>query len=212
MIRTNYSFHRRDYKPTLWVKKGAMDFGKGTSRPDIAGRLKDMTKDPHNALHPSPSKAPAGTPGPGSYNLSGGGGGIVHQQRPGPARKKNAVFSSKVARLKERIRKESQGPSPQTYNIPSTLKVADRPDAVQCFGTSSDRYAPVLLPFCGGSGSQGCCRGETPRTPPAAGEGARAKQFGLALGRPSSDPHPPPTGSRPARAARARPPAATACP
>ena len=35
---------------------------------------------------------------------------------------------------------ELLGPSPTSYNIPSTLKIQERPDHVQCFGTSSNRF------------------------------------------------------------------------
>ena len=80
-----------------------------------------------------------GVPGPGSYNL--GGKGEVKAARPVQPRKKNAVFESKVNRLKVKRRNEALGPSPQSYVIPSTLKVAGKPDNVQCFGTSSDRFA-----------------------------------------------------------------------
>ena len=35
---------------------------------------------------------------------------------------------------------ELLGPSPTSYNLPSTLKIQEKPDHVQCFGTSSNRF------------------------------------------------------------------------
>jgi len=106
-----------------------IDFGKGTSRPDVTSKIAGMSKD---------TSSPFGSPGPGSYNLEGKTNTSAAKKPVG--RKRNAVFESKVVRLKEKRASEIQGPSPTSYNIPSTLKIQERPDHVQCFGTSSNRF------------------------------------------------------------------------
>jgi len=120
-----------DYKPKLSQTKRnvrSIDFSKGTNRPDITSKLAGLKEN-------------SSSPGPGSYNL------IDYQStqanaavKPVQRRKKNAVFESKVERLKEKRRYETMGPGPASYVLPSTLKVEDRPDHVQCFGTSSSRF------------------------------------------------------------------------
>ena len=106
-----------DYNPRLsqtTKTTRTTDFSKGTNRPDITSKMHSL-KEIQNA------------PGPGSYNL------IDYQStstnaavRPVQKRKKNAVFESKVERLKEKRRYETMGPGPASYVLPSTLKVEER--------------------------------------------------------------------------------------
>eukprot|EP00520_Triparma_pacifica_P017952 CAMPEP_0118649828 /NCGR_PEP_ID=MMETSP0785-20121206/9914_1 /TAXON_ID=91992 /ORGANISM="Bolidomonas pacifica, Strain CCMP 1866" /LENGTH=582 /DNA_ID=CAMNT_0006542147 /DNA_START=74 /DNA_END=1819 /DNA_ORIENTATION=+ len=129
----NDSVGPMDYKPKFTQTHktaNVINFGKGTSRPDVTSKIAGMNKD---------MSTPFGSPGPGSYNLEGKTNTSAAKQPVG--RKRNAVFESKVVRLKEKRASELQGPSPTSYNIPSTLKIQERPDHVQCFGTSSNRFA-----------------------------------------------------------------------
>ncbi|GMH62633.1 hypothetical protein TL16_g03520 [Triparma laevis f. inornata] len=121
-----------DYKPKLsqtHKTTNVINFGKGTSRPDISNKLTSMKGG---------NKGLGAGPGPGSYNLEGKTN--TSAAKPAVGRKRNAVFESKVQRLKEKRSNEVLGPSPTSYNIPSTLKIQEKPDNVQCFGTSSDRF------------------------------------------------------------------------
>ena len=82
-----------DYKPKLTQTHKTthvINFGKGTSRPDVTSKIAGMNKD---------SSSPFGSPGPGSYNLEGKTNTSAAKQPVG--RKRNAVFESKVVRLKE---------------------------------------------------------------------------------------------------------------
>lgn len=120
-----------DYDPKLtWVRKTtrSVDFSKGTNRPDITAKLAGL-------------KHSGESPGPGSYNLTDYQSTQSNAAvRPVQPRKKNSVFESKVERLKEKRRFETMGPGPASYILPSTLKIEEKPDNVQCFGTSSSRF------------------------------------------------------------------------
>ena len=81
-----------DYKPKLTQthkSTNVIDFGKGTSRPDISTKVANLKKG--DTL-----------PGPGSYNLEGKTN--TSAAKPPTNRKRNAVFESKVQRLKEKRR------------------------------------------------------------------------------------------------------------
>jgi hypothetical protein len=89
----NDSVGPMDYKPKLTQTHKTthvINFGKGTSRPDVTSKIAGMNKD---------SSSPFGSPGPGSYNLEGKTNTSAAKQPVG--RKRNAVFESKVVRLKE---------------------------------------------------------------------------------------------------------------
>ena len=78
-----------DYRPKLTQTcktTNVINFGKGTSRPEIASKIAGLKSNKSN---------PFASPGPGSYNLEGKTN--TSAAKPPVGRKRNAVFESKVS-------------------------------------------------------------------------------------------------------------------